>query len=307
MKIIMLGHAGVGKTTYMASMYGTLQNPINGFSLRTKEFAHHNDLIQAFNDIRQGRYPATTTQRALYDFSLLFQGNAVFPFQWVDYRGGALLESKESSEQAQQLIRELKEADGIILFCDADPKVRSKIRSQIARMTALVTWALKDSKFATIIAIVFTKTDLIEEIDNELKGHVGGLFEAIHSSKPHVGTLLPIACGKKMVNPEAPVLFVLHFGILFQGIRLSLEIEEWRRIEQHFNAKGETMSGMLSNIFKSITGKTTTYAYARAARMLAEEKKREIGTLEKPANLLEAYFEDLPIVSGELLRSILSG
>src|SRR5260221_12961972 len=124
MKIIMLGHAGVGKTTYMASMYGTLQNPINGFSLRTNEFGHHSELIQAFNDIRQGRYPAPTTQRALYDFSLLFQGNAVFPFQWVDYRGGALLERKERSEQAQQLIREMKEADGIILFCDADPRER---------------------------------------------------------------------------------------------------------------------------------------------------------------------------------------
>jgi GTPase SAR1 family protein len=307
MKIIMLGHAGVGKTTYMASMYGTLQNPINGFSLRTEDSVHHYDLLQAFNNIRQGRYPATTTQRALYNFSLLFRGNAVFPFQWVDYRGSALIERTGSSEQAQQLIKDLKKADGILLFCDADPKVRTRIRSQIARMTALVTQALKGSEITTIIAVVFTKTDLVEEIDDELVGYVGGLLEAIHSSKPHVGTILPIACGKKMVNPEAPVLFVLHFGILFQAIRLSLEIEEWKQIEQHFEAKGETIGGIVGNLFKSMVGGITTYDYARAARRLAEEKKCEIDKLEKPANLLEAYLEDVPIVYGELLRSILSG
>ena len=231
----------------------------------------------------------------------------VFPFQWVDYRGGALLERKESSEQAQQLIRELKEADGIILFCDADPKVRTRIRSQIARMTALVTWALKSSEIPTTIAAVFTKTDLVEEIDDELVGYVSGLFDAIYSSKMHVGTVLPIACGKEMVNPEAPVLFALHFGIVFQAILLSLQIEEWKQIEQHYEAKGETMSGIVGNLFKSMVGATTTYDYARVARRLAEEKKREIDKLEKPANLLEAYLEDVPIVYGELLRSILSG
>src|SRR5438309_901376 len=101
----MLGHSSVGKTTYMASMYGTLQTPINGFSLHTQDSAYHIGLLGDFNNIRRGIYPPATARRDQYDFSLYFKGKAIFPFEWVDYRGGALTERQDRSEQAQQLVK----------------------------------------------------------------------------------------------------------------------------------------------------------------------------------------------------------
>jgi GTPase SAR1 family protein len=34
MKIVMIGNTNVGKTTYMASLYGIMQQQIEGFSLK---------------------------------------------------------------------------------------------------------------------------------------------------------------------------------------------------------------------------------------------------------------------------------
>src|SRR5438445_106474 len=125
----MLGHSNVGKTTYMASMYGALQKPINGFSLRTQNATHHRELMQMYDRILAGRYPLPSQQRQQYDFSLHYQNKAFFPFQWIDYRGGALDERSDNIE-TQRLSRDLKEADGIMIFCDSDPRQRKKIHRQ---------------------------------------------------------------------------------------------------------------------------------------------------------------------------------
>ena len=118
MKIVMLGHTGVGKTTYMASLYGILQNPINGFTLRAQSTQDHAQLMDLYHQIHYGTYPEATMQRGQYDFLLRYEGKTAYPFTWVDYRGGALRELRDSFE-TQQLMQELKEAEGIVMFCDA--------------------------------------------------------------------------------------------------------------------------------------------------------------------------------------------
>lgn len=306
MKIIMLGHTGVGKTTYMASMYGTLQAPINGFSLLTQNSTHHTELLNEFRKIRQGRYPLATAQRGQYDFSLVFQGKPVFPFQWIDYRGGALIERQNTSVEAQRLVSELCEADGILMFCDSDPKVRMKVKSQIGRMITLVGQAVRNGDKALIIAVIFTKADLVDGLDDEMIEPLQGLFDAISRSKAHIGTLLPVACGSQLINPEAPVLFALHFGILFQTIRLLSAIEYYQALEKAYITKGETLGGIFSDIWNGWVGKPTTADHARRARLEAQAEKAEISKLEQPAQGLAAYLEDLPIVVGEALSELFS-
>ena len=44
MRIVTLGHTAVGKTTYMASLYGALQRSYEGFTLRAKRAADHKHL-----------------------------------------------------------------------------------------------------------------------------------------------------------------------------------------------------------------------------------------------------------------------
>src|SRR5947209_7969630 len=143
MKILMLGHTGVGKTTYMASMYGTLQTQINGFSLRATNSNHHRELLRMSNDIRRSIYPDGTLHRKQYDFSLQYQGRNVFPFEWVDYRGGALVERQRDSEEARRLVSELREVEGIMLFCACDVMAKASAARQVGRMMSLVGEALR--------------------------------------------------------------------------------------------------------------------------------------------------------------------
>lgn len=304
MKIIMLGHTGVGKTTYMASMYGTLQTPINGFSLLTQNTTRHTELLKEFRNIRQGRYPLATAIRDQYDFSLVFQGKPVFPFQWVDYRGGALTERQDTSPEAQRLVSDLCEADGILMFCDSDPKVRTRVKSQIGRMITLVGQAVRKGDKALIIAIIFTKADLIDELDDEMIEPLQGLLDAIARSKAHIATLLPVACGSQLINAEAPVLFALHFGILFQTIRLLSAIDYYQALEKAYTTKGETLGGIVSDIWNTLVSKPTTADHARRVRLEAEAEKAEISKLEIPAQRLGTYLEDLPIVVGEALKPL---
>ena len=59
----MLGHTGVGKTTYLASLYGSLQREVEGFSLSTSKSRDHDRLIQLANTIGKGEYPLSTDQK----------------------------------------------------------------------------------------------------------------------------------------------------------------------------------------------------------------------------------------------------
>jgi hypothetical protein len=123
MRIVMIGHSNVGKTTYMASMYGAMQVGVDGFTLRTARADDHERFVALHRMTRAGRYPAPTDQRAQYDFRLCLNGEAFFDFTWVDRRGGAILERSTSSEAAQ-LVQDLVECDGLLVFCDAHAAVR---------------------------------------------------------------------------------------------------------------------------------------------------------------------------------------
>ena len=141
MKIVMVGHNNVGKTTYMASLYCVMQQSINDFCLKAVDSEDRQALLKLADDIQKGKYPLPTDQRSEYKFNLRYQGKDVFPFTWADYRGGAIIQ-KQDSEQAQLLLEDLKKTDGIMMFCDADALARGNIRSnQLGRMTTLISQA----------------------------------------------------------------------------------------------------------------------------------------------------------------------
>ena len=74
MNILMLGHSGVGKTTYMASMYGLMQAGVERFSLASKYIRDHDDLVSLARDIQCGAYPPQTAIKSSYDFYLKYDG-----------------------------------------------------------------------------------------------------------------------------------------------------------------------------------------------------------------------------------------
>jgi hypothetical protein len=182
MQIVMLGHSGVGKTTYMSAMYTRLQNGINGFSLRTNRSDDHQHLLRMHEAILYGRWPANTDQRSEYNFTLLYQQKDCFAFNWADYRGGAIRDSKDNL-QVNELINDLRKADAIIIFCDGAEIAQGRTRSsEIGRMSQFVHRAIEGHERPLTEIIVYTKMDLVPQIESRIFEPVQNLIATIRSN-----------------------------------------------------------------------------------------------------------------------------
>src|SRR5262249_27415924 len=163
MRILMIGHSSVGKTTFMASTYGAMQAGVNGFTLRAAEPRAHDQLVPLHGEGRRGRYPAPTDQRAEYKFQLRHDGKGCFEFTWVDFRGGAIAE-RSSSREAAKLVEDLKACDGTLLFFDAAAAARGdEDANEIGRVSVLLGQAIAARQRPMPVGLVFTKADLVKD------------------------------------------------------------------------------------------------------------------------------------------------
>ena len=221
-KIVMLGFTGVGKTTYMGTLYGALQRQTQGFTLKATDSEDRKRLLELADDVLLGKYPPPTSQRSEYEFQLMHEGKEVISFIWSDYRGGALRETQDS-DQARFLVQDLRRADGIMIFCDFDALSSKNTRkNQLGRMVALVSNALQKLEKSLSLAIVLTKCDLVDNFSAEMLEPFGGLVSAIEANESIQGAFIPVACGRKMVNVPIPLLFALHAGLLSQTMNMGM-------------------------------------------------------------------------------------
>lgn len=61
MDIVMLGHSGVGKTSYVSLMYAAMRDGIQGFGLCAREETRHEELTATAEEVLRGRYPRRAT------------------------------------------------------------------------------------------------------------------------------------------------------------------------------------------------------------------------------------------------------
>ncbi|CAD5990465.1 hypothetical protein PCC9214_05803 [Planktothrix tepida] len=290
MKIVELGHTGVGKTTYMASMYGALQKGIEGFTLRASDKSDHTRLLELAKSIQRGKYPSPTDQRSEYNFYLQYQGKDVFHFNWADYRGGALRE-KQDSEQTQLLIRDLREADGIMMFCDCQALARGDSRTnQIGRIASFINNAINQGLDHPIsLAIVLTKADLVEDIDESILSPLKGLIESIKVSELVQGAILPVACGIEPTNVEVPVLFALHVGVYLKAVYLAKEIEDHQKMAEYYEEQTKGIGGFLKELWDEFQGNITYRDLARSRMEKAIEKYKQYEIIIEPTQALSKY------------------
>lgn len=299
MNILMLGHSGVGKTTYMASMYGAMQADVDKFSLTSKYIRDHDDLVSLERDIRRGSYPPPTAVKSSYDFYLKYDGRRFFPFTWSDYRGGALTE-RSSSDDARQLVRDLSKCDGILVFCDAEQAAsRRGAGRDIRRMTNLIGEALSQIKRPIPIGIVFTKCDLVEETDEcieRMRASVEGLDQVVDVSEYLVRAVIPVACGPKPENIELPLLFLLYCGVALMYDALEERIEEYTHEGEHYDREADEhpIRDFIDRIFGESDSDRAVEAYDRA-----EQKLAELEPLIEPCNSLGQYLEERGILEQE--------
>lgn len=255
MRIVMLGHTGAGKTTFMAAMYEALRKPVDGFRLVAKDAATHWHLVGLAKSIRQGRYPNPSDARASYDFALLMEGRKLLDLNLTDYRGGALVESASSTD-LETLIDDLVRADGILVLLDANHLARSAgSNPEIGRVMVLLSRAIARENSGRPLTIALTKWDMMHSTPSPSRSFwqrlldrlfdrpiiivdqticqraqeeervtrpLRGLFAAAKANGRIRSTMLPVAChGRSIVNAHLAALCSLLSGIDAAGSRLS--------------------------------------------------------------------------------------
>ena len=300
MKIVMLGHTGVGKTTYMASLYGVMQKNVEGFRLKSSNPEHHTRWLELAEAIRIGKYPLPTDQRSEYEFFLRYQGRNVLQFSWSDYRGGALRETQESS-QAQSLIQDLRAADGIMLFCDCYALAKGDIRSnQIGRMTTLTSYALENLNRPLSLGIILTKIDLVTDFTDTLLANFKGLISALNASELVIGAFIPVACGTQLCNVPMPLLFVLQASVLFQAVSSYQAYEQHASTAQLHEKNAQGLAGAIDWVVSKLSGEPTSKEIASSEKSKATEKLQQYESIREPAEFLTQYIQKLPLIKPSL-------
>ena len=290
MKIVMLGHSGVGKTSYMVSMYGRLLEPIQGFSVRCRRKSDHRDLKGLYRELGSGHYPAATDQRSSYKLTLRFKGKGILPFTWVDYRGDSLRQRKDRDD-AKRLIQDLRSADGLLAFFDCDALARGGPNPGIGRMVYLLTRAFEELDNPVPFALVCTKADLVETLSDHHLRPIEGLIDVVRASDRIIGTLVPVACGAQPYQVEMPVLFLLHYGLLTSGHRGLGEMEASASRAREYRDR----SGIIDDFFAWLGGEPTYRELADREEVAIEASSREAKSLMKSARRLGGVIEGLPV------------
>jgi len=273
-------------------MYAGLQKGIEGFSLKAIDHSDHTRLLNLARAIQQGKYPVPTDQRREYNFYLQYQGKDIFPFCWADYRGGAIRETQDS-EQARLLLQDLREADGVLMFCDCQALARRERRTnQIGRMISLMNNALQNLERPLALGVVLTKTDLVEEVEGLeeiILEPFQGLFQAINANNMVASTIIPVACGTELLNVEIPVLFALIGGVNAQVARLSEEMDEHQKMAEYYESQTYGIRGFLREAWDELLGNTTYSEMAQNRYAQAHNKYKELQPIIEPVKALNKY------------------
>ncbi|MBQ9798755.1 MAG: hypothetical protein IJO40_02310 [Thermoguttaceae bacterium] len=169
MKVLMLGDAQVGKTTYMASMYGFMADD-NGFNIAATRDEDRSALDRLARRVRCGEYPARSEFRSEYNFEFRYTQDgerySLFNFDWLDYRGGALGQ-RTDDPVAADLQRYLNEAQALIVFWDGSRFAASdsQIHRQWLRIKQLTLAYVDRANENNPLALTFllTKSSLLPD------------------------------------------------------------------------------------------------------------------------------------------------
>jgi hypothetical protein len=294
-KIVMLGHSGAGKTTYLSLMYAEMQDGIGGFQVRARDSSQHSQLLADARAIRISRYPPATNRRASYDLVLSYNRSEVLPFTWRDHRGGAASGRTSDAEDVGQLHQDLRESDGIVMFIDGHALVSDPGAAKNAsRLSSHVLRAMRDRpQVSTPLVIAVTKSDLIDVNDHKVGekvfAPVAELVNAIAATRHIVGIFIPVACGPAPMNVVVPVLWSLRFGLWGMLVRLTAEVDS---SVQAANAAGrqDTLAHRLAVWWR---GGTSYAAVAANHRQAALRAQRQLQPLIRPAEGLEEMLKDI--------------
>ncbi|MEZ4776388.1 MAG: hypothetical protein R3D00_24650 [Bacteroidia bacterium] len=184
-KITILGAQNSGKTCYMYAMYKIMSEGRDGFtftacqpySLELDKDAH-NELLKGWQIISQKKewVPGTIGSGKNYNFSFNYAGKSLISFEYLDYRGSALKDGKDSKDY-QTLLSNLSNSQ-VIMWCvpgqywkDQDEDEYSNIDLEISNINALLADLKskrdKDKKPVPPVILLITKYDQCKNVPSD--------------------------------------------------------------------------------------------------------------------------------------------
>jgi GTPase SAR1 family protein len=288
----MIGHEGVGKTTYMSSMYRQMATEgLSGFWVRARNDADHRRLLSAADGVARAHYPPPSDHRSAYPLTLRYEGSSLIDFAWSDYRGGVLRES--GNGQVDEFVTDALGADAVLVFVDSGDLIgrRAVARARVRDLTNIVFQVI-DGRAATVpVVLVVTKSDLLDDREDFPIDHLENFIVAVQGNETVIGTIVPTVCGPEPRNILIPVLFTLYFGLHARAAELQARVEFALGAADHWSKNG----GAWNRIKAKVKGEPNNIVLAGMARAAAAEEYRSLEPLLEPTQALQYMLSEIQV------------
>lgn len=240
MKLIMLGLSSAGKTTFMAALYHRMIEGVYDYTMRYDVFSNYwykrytlnnnlysldearkeeTELKTVSRNVTRGIYPPPTAIRQEYLFKFRYKNYNDIEFNWMDYRGGALMERSDNSSDMKELTEKIKNSDALIVFLDGTKleEPLEKNERQFKRMVYLIKTAISSVTVANDtyypISFVLTKDDICSNVlDSEgFNFFYTNIIKDILESTKVAGMVTWITVNKENIyNVHWPLFFSIN-------------------------------------------------------------------------------------------------
>ncbi|WP_196797130.1 hypothetical protein [Trichodesmium erythraeum] len=234
----MLGDSSSGKTCFMLGMYAAIQNG-SKFSLKATDPDEGVEMATLWSTIvgesGEERWPRGTDTPQIYNFELCYAYKSLIEFEWLDYRGGSMLDIS-SDDNVRTLRNYAAESNGLF-FCISGKDLREPVTEANLQKIAMESKANLMGQYLQYlninrrparkktfpIVIIVTKYDYCYHRNKiELMEDVKKMFPPLFApNSDWLVMICPVTLGKELAknsdngkieprNLDIPVAFVLY-------------------------------------------------------------------------------------------------
>lgn len=303
MNILMVGHSRAGKTSYMAGLYKEFGELNENFGLLMTDSDKRDNLIRLGQAIERGCYPSGTDIASQYQFYLQYDNESLIPFNWYDYRGGALSESSKNSADAKDLLRRMNMADALIIFLDGE-KITRMTDEDLEDEYDILLWAIQnavskrslDGEYYPV-SFIITKGDLYSNSEPLLNSpglnYFMPLIKNIANSENTAGMIGIVQVSTEGIyNVYSPLIFSLYYGMHhYTRTRMKSINAEIDRYNSYSPGLFDDICTFLDNLCGG-NARTDRQLSIESAKKI-EEEKRKIEKLNQLSTEMEEILNKL--------------
>lgn len=151
----MLGDKDSGKTCFMVGMYTAIQDS-STFSLKATDPDEGIRLTVLWSAIVDGtggeRWPPGSDKPEIYNFELCYAYKPLIEFEWLDYRGGSMLDLSSNDDDVRTLRDYATESSGFF-FCISGKYLKDPVTDANLQKIAIESKANLMGKYLQYLSI----------------------------------------------------------------------------------------------------------------------------------------------------------